>query len=49
MNEDHKAGAPAAGSILLKTFKPTAVNDVTPTAATDFSENLVVAWIAVGT
>lgn len=44
-----QAGAPAAGSILLKTFKPTAVNDVTPTAATDFSENLVVAWIAVGT
>lgn len=45
----NQSGAPAAGSILIKTFKPTAVNDVTPVAATDFSENLGIAWIAVGT
>lgn len=44
-----QAGSPAAGSILLKTFKPTAVNDVTPTAATDFTDNLKVNWIAIGT
>lgn len=44
-----QAGSPAAGSILIKTFKPTAVNDVTPTAATDLSENLVLSWIAIGT
>lgn len=45
----NQSGAPVAGSILIKTFKPTAVNDVTPAPATDFSENLVIAWIAVGT
>lgn len=45
----NQAGAPAAGSVLIKTFKPTAVNDVTPVAATDFSENLEIAWIAIGT
>lgn len=44
-----QAGAPAAGSVLIKTFKPTAVNDVTPTAATDFTENLKLAWLAIGT
>lgn len=44
-----QAGTPAAGSILLKTYKPTAVNDVTPVAATDFSENLKINWIAYGT
>lgn len=44
-----QAGAPAAGSFLLKTFKPTAVNDVTPVAATDFSDNMDLAWIAIGT
>ncbi len=44
-----QAGTPAAGSILIKTLKPTAVNDVTPTAATDFTENLKLAWIAIGT
>lgn len=43
-----QAGAPAAGSILLKTFKPTAVNDVTPTAATDFTDNIKINWIAIG-
>jgi hypothetical protein len=44
-----QAGAPAAGSILIKTYKPTAVNDVTPIPATDFTDNLVIAWVAVGT
>lgn len=44
-----QAGTPAAGSILIKTFKPTAVDNATPTAATDFSENLKLDWIAVGT
>ena len=42
-------GAPAAGSIITKTFKPTASGDVTPTAATDFTDNLSIDWIAVGT
>jgi len=45
----NQAGAPAAGSVLIKTFKPTANNDVTPTAATDFTDNLSVDWIAIGT
>lgn len=48
-SEGDQAGTPAAGSILIKTFKPTAVNDVTPTPATDFTENLNIDWIAVGT
>ena len=45
-----QAGSPAAGSILLKTFKPTSnVNDSTPTAATDFTDNLKINWLAIGT
>jgi hypothetical protein len=44
-----QAGTPAAGSILIITYKPTAVNDVTPIAATDFSDNVKVAWVAIGT
>jgi hypothetical protein len=44
-----QAGTPAAGSILINTYKPTAVNDVTPTAATDFTDNVKIAWIAIGT
>lgn len=44
-----QAGAPAAGSIIVKSFKPTAANDVTPTAATDFSDNLSLNWWAIGT
>ncbi len=44
-----QAGTPAAGSILITSKKPTAVNDVTPTAATDFTDSIVVDWIAVGT
>jgi len=44
-----QAGTPAAGSVLITTYKPTAVNDVTPTAATDFTDNVKIAWIAIGT
>jgi len=44
-----QAGAPAAGSILISTFKPTANNNVTPTAATDFTDNLSTNWVAIGT
>ena len=44
-----QAGSPAAGSILLKTWKPTnSTNDATPTAATDFTDNVVLAWWAIG-
>jgi hypothetical protein len=42
-----QAGAPAAGSILVKTWQNTAGNDPTPTAATTFGKK--VNWIAVGT
>jgi predicted RecA/RadA family phage recombinase len=42
-----QAGAPVAGSFLLKTWKPTAANDATPIAATTFGKK--VNWIAVGT
>lgn len=45
----NQTGAPAAGSFLLRTYKPTAVNDVTPLAATVFSDNVNFDWIAVGT
>ena len=41
-----QAGAPAAGSIRIKSWKPTAVNDVTPVAAAGVFAN--VAWIAIG-
>lgn len=44
----NQSGAPAAGSILINTYKPTAVNDVTPTPATDFTDNLNIDWIAIG-
>lgn len=40
-------GAPAAGSILIKTYKPTSSSDVTPVAAT--TPWSAVDWIAVGT
>jgi hypothetical protein len=43
----NQAGAPAAGHILLKSFKPTAVNDVTPLPATVFGKR--VSFIAIGT
>lgn len=40
-------GAPAAGSILLKTYKPTTSGDVTPIAATTPWPDID--WIAIGT
>ncbi len=42
-----QAGAPAAGSILIKTWKSADGADVTPAAATAFSKK--VNWIALGT
>lgn len=42
-----QAGAPAAGSIYIKSWKATAANDVNPAAATTFTKK--VNWIAVGT
>lgn len=42
-----QAGAPAAGSIRIKSWKPTAANDCTPIAAADVFGN--VSWIAIGT
>lgn len=45
----NQAGAPAAGSFLLNTKKPTGTGDVTPIAATDFTDNINFNWIAVGT
>lgn len=43
----NQSGAPAAGSIQIKTFKPTATGDATPIAATTFSK--LVNWVAIGT
>ena len=43
----NQSGAPAAGSILIKSWRATAANDVTPVAATTFSKK--VNWIAIGT
>lgn len=42
-----QAGAPAAGSILIKSWKPTANDNVTPIAATTFAKK--VNWVAIGT
>lgn len=42
-----QAGTPAAGSILIQTYKPTGSGDATPIAATTFSKK--VNWIAIGT
>jgi len=42
-----QAGSPAAGSIIVKTWKNTAGTDPTPVAATTFAKK--VSWIAVGT
>jgi len=44
-----QSAAPVAGSVLITTYKPTAVNDVTPVAATDFTDNVKIAWAAIGT
>lgn len=41
-----QAGTPAAGSILIKTWKTADGADVTPVAATAFSKK--VNWIAIG-
>lgn len=42
-----QAGAPAAGSIIIKTWQNTTGTDPTPLAATTFSKK--VNWIAIGT
>lgn len=41
-----QAGTPAAGSILIKTYKPTATGDATPTPST--TPWAAVDWIAIG-
>lgn len=43
----NQAGAPAAGSILIASYKPTATGDATPIAATTFGKK--VNWMAIGT
>lgn len=43
----NQSGAPAAGSILLKTWMPTSDSDGTPIAATTFGK--VANWWAIGT
>ncbi|MNF87108.1 hypothetical protein D3C84_695660 [compost metagenome] len=43
----NQSGTPAAGSILIKSWKPTASGDVTPVAAT--TPWGAVDWIAIGT
>jgi len=43
----NQAGAPAAGSIYIKTYKPTATTDVTPTSST--TPWSAIDWIAIGT
>jgi 3D (Asp-Asp-Asp) domain-containing protein len=42
-----QAGAPAAGSVIIKSWKNTGGTDPTPLAATTFSKK--VNWIAIGT
>lgn len=42
-----QAGTPAAGSFLLKSYKPTASGDVTPTASS--TPWAAVDWVAIGT
>jgi hypothetical protein len=42
-----QAGSPAAGSVLIKTWKNTGGTDPTPLAATTFTK--LVNWIAIGT
>jgi hypothetical protein len=41
-----QSASPKAGSILLKTYKPTSVTSTVPTAATSFGKR--VSWICVG-
>ena len=42
-----QAGTPAAGSVLIKSYKPTGAADVTPLAAT--TPWSAVDWVAIGT
>jgi hypothetical protein len=42
-----QAGAPAAGSIILKVWMPTAAALTTPIAATGYA-NIVINWFAIG-
>ena len=42
----NQSGAPAAGSVIIKTWQNTGGTDPTPTAATTFSKK--VNWIAIG-
>jgi hypothetical protein len=42
-----QAGTPAAGSVIIKTWKNTGGTDPTPLAATTFTKK--VNWIAIGT
>ena len=42
----NQTNAPVAGSIRIKSWKPTAANDATPIAASSTFAN--VAWIAIG-
>lgn len=46
-NIGNQSGAPAAGSILINSYKPTSASDVTPVAAT--TPWSAVDWIAIGT
>jgi hypothetical protein len=43
----NQSGAPAAGSVLIKSYKPTSTTDTTPIAAT--TPWSAVDWIAIGT
>lgn len=44
-----QAGSPAAGSFLLNSWKATNhTNDTTPVAATVFTDNIAVNWVAIG-
>jgi hypothetical protein len=42
-----QSGSPAAGSVLIQSWKPTSSSDTTPIAATTFSKK--VNWVAIGT
>lgn len=41
--------ADIGGNFLIRTYKPTATGNVTPIAATDFTDNIKFDWIVVGT
>jgi hypothetical protein len=44
-----QAGAPAAGSFYINSWKATATGNTTPIAATSFVDNIAVDWVAIGT